>query len=155
MYLYQYALITGLTCLLLSRSAKGAAGVFLIGWAFYLLFIIDAPSSYKYISCATIETAIAFILNTKYRLVSYIGYSLTIVNVYGLFLISAERMPITYDLIYAVLAVTQFLLLLARAMPNGINRLHPKSFVVRVVNFDSRQTHNRVCKKLKTKGSNQ
>jgi hypothetical protein len=154
MYIYQYALIIGFTCLLFNRGTKGAAGVFLVGWALYLFFILDAPSSYKYICCATIETVIAFILNAKYRLVSYIGYSLTIVNVYGLFLIGTGRMPITYDVIYAVLAVTQFLLLLARAMPNGINRLHPKSFVVRVVNFDSRQACNRVHKKLKTQGSN-
>ena len=154
MYFYQYALIAGFTCLLFNKNTRGAAGVFLIGWALYLFFILDAPSSYKYLSCATIETVIAFILNAKYRLLSYIGYSLTIVNAYGLFLIGTGRMPVTYDVIYAVLAITQFLLLLARAMPNGINRLHPKSFVVRVINFDKRQAHNKVHKNLQAQGLN-
>ncbi len=153
MYLYQYALLAGFTCLLFKSNTRFAASVFLLGWFVYLTLFIDAGSSYKYMACATIEAAIAYVLNSRYRVVAYLGYSLIFVNMYGLILIKINSYPLSYDIVYAIISVTQFLFLLMRAIPNGLNRLHRKHFVVRAVNFDSRGAYDRMYKNTTKKGS--
>lgn len=143
-------LLAGFVCLLFDSKTRFAASVFLLGWAVYLVVFIDATSTYKYIACATIEASIAFALNKRHVIVAYLGYSLIFVNIYGLALINNKVGPISYDVIYAIISVTQFMFLLARAVPNGINRLPAKHCLVRLVNFDSRQTRG-IMYKSKTK----
>ena len=155
MYLYNYILLAGFSCLLFNKETRFAAFVFLTGWAVYFIFTYGAASSTYYIASATIEAVIAYVLNNKYRVVAYIGYLLILVNIYGLALIKNKVGPISYDMIYAVLSITQFLFLLARAIPNGINRLHTEHFMVRAVNFDSRGSYVRMYKNNKAKGENQ
>ncbi len=48
---------------------------------------------------------------------------------------------LVYDVVYAILAVAQFLLLLARMVLDGNDRANYKWFIVRCVNFDSRKTY--------------
>lgn len=151
MYFYQHVLLAGFVCLLLNRKTRVASASFLLGWVIYLFFVIDVATSYKYISCATIEMAIAYYLNKEYRVVAYLGYSLILVNIYGLILYKNGIGPITYDVTYAIISITQFMFLLARAIPNGINRLPDEHYMVRLVNFDSRQTRVIMCKSKATK----
>lgn len=106
-------------------------------------------------SAGTIEAVIAYILNKRYRVIAYLGYLLIFVNFYGLMLYKNGIGPLSYDVIYALISVTQFLFLLARAVPNGINRLHTQHFMVRAVNFDSRGSYDRMYKNSKAKGENQ
>jgi len=146
MYPYQYVLLAGFVCLLLNKETRFAASVFLLGWAAYLLFFIDASSTYKYIACAAIETSIAYSINNRYRVVSYLGYSLIFVNIYGLMLIRGKVDPVSYDVIYGLISVAQFLFLLMRAIPNGISRLHNEHIIVRLVNFDGSQARDIMCK---------
>jgi hypothetical protein len=153
MYTYQYAILAGITCLYFNNNTKYASSVFLLGWAFYLLLTIGIEYNFYFVVCATIETAIAVLLNQRYRLISYLGYSLLLLNIIGLIL-HVNGVRFYYDFAYALISVTQFMLLLARAFPDGVNRLHTKSFVVRAVNFDSRGAHNRMYKDLKTQGTN-
>ena len=155
MYLYQYILLAGLSCLLFNRNTEYAAKLFIVGWLVYLTLFIDAPSSYKYMACGTIEAVIAYSLNKSNRVVSWLGYFLILVNIYGLILIKAVQPPLTYDVIYAIISITQFLFLLARVLPNGLNRLPAKHFVVRAVNFDSRGAYGRMYKSTQTQGKNQ
>jgi len=150
MYSWQYILLAGFVCLLFKPNTRYAASLFLIGWSVYLIFVIDIATSYKYISCATIELVIAYNLNKHYRAVSYLGYSLILVNIYGVLLYKIGMSPTTYDAIYAIISIIQFLFLLARALPNGINRLSDESFMVRLVNFDSRQTRGIMYKNKTT-----
>ncbi len=155
MYLYQYVLLAGFSCLFFRRETRFAASLFLIGWCAYLLFFIDAVSSYKYAACATIELSIAYALNKKNRVVAYMGYALVLVNVYGLVLIVEKRPPDTYDLTYALLSIIQFLFLLARAVPNGISELHSKHIVVRCLNYDSGQAYGKMYRNTPTSKKNQ
>ena len=154
MYTYNYILLAGFICLLFNKNTRFAAFVFLAGWALYLLLTIGASASFYYVASATIEVSIAYILNTKYRAVSYLGYSLILVNMYGLFLYKNGIGPISYDAAYALISITQFMFLLARAILNGI-RLPTKHFMVRAVNFDSRGAYGIMYKNTATKGSNQ
>ena len=154
MYIYQYVLLAGFVCLLLTPQARVAATCFLLGWLVYLVFIIDIDTSYKYISCGTIEVAISYYLNSMYRVVAYLGYSLLLVNIYGLLLFKNGVGPMSYDLIYAIISVTQFLFLLARALPNGLTRLPAEHPLVRAVNFDSRGAYAIMHKNPTKKGSN-
>jgi hypothetical protein len=153
MYFYQAVLLVGFACLYLNKNTKFASSVFLLGWAFYLLIIIGIEYNYYFLASATIETSIAVILNKRYRLISYISYCLLLLNIAGL-VMHINDVKFYYDFTYAVLSVSQFLLLLARAVPNGINRLHSEHFVVRAVNFDSRRTYNRLHKNIETQGYN-
>ena len=105
-------------------------------------------------SCGTIEVAIAYSLNRRYRVVAYLGYALLFVNIYGLLLFKNGVGPMSYDVIYAIISVTQFIFLLMRAIPNGLNRLPSKHFVVRAVNFDSRGAYDRMYKSTQTQGKN-
>lgn len=151
MYSYQYALLIGFLLLLLKRETRLAASIFIIGWVIYLFVFIDASSTYKYMACATIEAAIAYTLNNRYRVVAYLGYLLIFVNIYGLALIKLKVGPISYDVMYAIISVTQFMFLLTRAIPNGINRLPAEHLLVRLVNFDSRQARVIMYKSKTTK----
>ncbi len=152
MYFYQYVLLAGLTCLLFNKNTRFSASVFIFGWAVYLLWFIDAPSTYKYAACGTIEFCIAYALNKRHRVVAWLGYTLILVNIYGLILIKIKYGPMSYDIIYAIISITQFLFLLMRAIPNGITRLHTKHFMVRVANFDSRSSYDRMYKDKTEKG---
>jgi hypothetical protein len=153
-FLYQYILLAGFVCLLSRRNTKLAAATFLTAWAVYILITLDASATFYYGAAATIELTVAYLLNKRYRVVSWLGYSLILVNIYGLILYRNGIGPITYDVIYAIISVTQFLFLLVRVAPNGLNRLHPQHFVVRAVNFDSRGAYDRMYKNTQKKGSN-
>jgi hypothetical protein len=154
MYNYQYMLLAGLTCLLFSKETRFAALVFLCGWAVYFVTTISASTSLYYIASATIEAAIAYTLNARYRAAAYLGYSLILVNIFGLFLYWMKMPALSYDIIYAIISVTQFSLLLARANLDGLSRLHNKHFVVRAVNFDSRGAYDRMYKNSTAQGKN-
>jgi hypothetical protein len=138
MYLYQYALLAGFTCLLFNPKTRFASSVFLIGWLVYVTFLIDSASNLKYICCASIEVAISYAINNRFKVASYLGYLLIPVNMYGLMLIRLGAQPITYDVVYAIIAIIQFMLILDRAIPDGIYRLHFKRWMVRPAHFDSR-----------------
>ena len=125
-----------------------------MGWAIYILSTFGNGAINYYALSASIELVIAYALNKRFRVVSYLGYSLVFVNFYGLMLYKGGVSPDSYDAIYAIISITQLLFLLMRAIPNGLNRLHPKHFVVRAVNFDSRGSYGRMYKNTKTKGKN-
>ena len=147
--------MAGFVCLIFSRQTRFASTTFLSAWVIYLLVTIDVSATFYYGASATIELTVAYLLNKRYRAVSWLGYSLILVNVYGLILYMNGADPLSYDVIYAIISVTQFLFLLARALPNGLNRLHTQHFMVRAVNFDSRGTYDRMYKNKTKKGSNQ
>jgi hypothetical protein len=154
-YFYQYILLAGFVCLLFNSRTRFASVVFLLGWAVYTISTLSVSTAFYYISAGTIEAAIAYTLNKRYRVIAYLGYSLIFVNFYGLMLYKNGISPVSYDTIYAVISVTQLLFLLMRAIPNGLNRLSPKHFVVRAVNFDSRGAYARMYKSIQAKGENQ
>jgi hypothetical protein len=150
-YFYQYILLAGFTCLLFNKETRVAAFVFLVGWVVYLLTTIGIDYEFYFLVSATIETAIAYVLNNKYRAVSWLGYTLIPVNIIGLKL-HIHDIGVYYDVAYAIISVTQFLFLMARAIPNGINRLHTEHFLVRAVNFDSRGSYDIMYKNSTKKG---
>jgi hypothetical protein len=154
MYFYQYILLAGFSCLLFNKDTRFAASVFLTGWAVYLIGTIGFEYKFYFLASATIETAIAFTLNKNYRLVAWLGYALIPVNILGMIL-HINDIKIYYDVIYALISVTQLILLIARVIPNGINRLPDKHFMVRVLNFDSRGTYGIMYKNTTTKGADQ
>jgi len=154
MYFYQYALLAGFTCLLFSRKTRFAASVFLLGWIIYLSVIFDFSGSTYYAASATIEMCIGYALNKRFRLVSLLNYCLMSLNIYGFMVHMDDAGRDIYIYLYAIISITQFLFLLARALPNGINRLPAKHPVVRAVNFDSRKAHDIMYKNTPKKGKN-
>ena len=154
MFLYQYILLAGFTCLLFNKDSRFASAVFLSGWAVYLLFVIDDGSATYYAASATIEMCIAYALNKRFRVISWAGYSLMILNLYGLFVHYNDAGRVIYINTYMAIAIFQLLILIIRTNRNGIGRLHTKHFVVRAVNFDSRGSYDRMYKNKTKKGSN-
>ena len=155
MYLYNYILLAGFACLLLSERTRLAACVFLAGWAIYSLLVFDAPVYVYYVAVGTIEATMAYILNKRFRVVAYLGYSLIIVNIYGLLLYKNGISPLSYDVIYALISITQFMFLLIRALPSGISGLHSKHILVRCTDFDSRKACGTMYKSTPTGKTNQ
>ena len=151
MYFYNYILLAGFVCLLFNRNTRFPASVFLLGWIVYFATTFGAEYEFYFLASATIETVIAVILNAKYRLVSWFGYSLLLLNIVGL-IFHINNIKFYYDFAYALISCAQFSLLLLRIMPNGICRLHNKHFMVRVIDYDSRGAYVRMCKDIKTKG---
>ncbi len=143
MYLYQYVLLAGFSCLFFNVKTKEAAKTLLIGWGAYIVAVHGTDFRYYFLLSATIELAIAYRLNTRYRVVSYISYSLMLVNVFGLIL-HINGIKWYYDFVYALLSIIQFLLLLARTIPNGICRLHGKCFMVRCLNYDRGESYGKM-----------
>ena len=132
--------MAGYTCLFFNNKTKEAATAFVLGWCVYIGFVYGCGVTYYFALSAIIETAIAYNLNKRYRLVSYISYSLILVNLAGL-IMNLYGVKFVYDVIYAILAVAQFVLLLARTVLEGSDRANYKLFIVRCVNFDSRKTY--------------
>jgi hypothetical protein len=153
MYFYQYILIVGFLYLFTFKGLKVPAICFLFGWSVYSYAVIGNDEVNYYALSATIEFTIAFILNSRYRFVSYIGYWLVLLNFFGFVVHDIKTDYPYYDIVYAVSSIIQFLLLLARTAFNGLTRLHRKHFVVRAVNFDSRGAYDRMCKNTQTKSS--
>ena len=151
MYFYNYILLAGFVCLLFNRNTRFPASVFLLGWVVYFATTFGAEYKLYFLASATIETVISVILNAKYRLVSWLGYSLLLLNIVGLIL-HINNIKFYYDIAYALISCAQFSLLLLRIIPNGICRLHNEHFMVRVINYDSRGSYARMCKDIKTKG---
>lgn len=154
MYLFNYILLAGFVCLLFIKDTRFAASVFLGGWAVYIYAVLGLSEVNYYALSGTIECAIAYSLNKKHRLVSYLGYSLVVYNFVGFLVHSVNTEYPYYDIGYAIISVTQFLFLLARALPNGLNRLPAKHPLVRVVNFDSRKAYGIMYKNTQTQGKN-
>ena len=151
MYLYQYFLMVGFACLFFNKNVKYPSFIFLLSWVLYVALFLDYPASYKYIVCATIETTIGCLLIYRHRLVSYLAFSLIAVNLLGLMLYEYGYKPTSYDLIYAIISVMQFVLLTIRALPNGFNRLPYQHILIRIASFDSRKTCAIIYKKPKEK----
>lgn len=155
MYFYNYVVLVGFFLLCFNKRSRFAALVFLSGWALYLVFVIGASEVSYYAKSATVELIVGFVLNKRYRAISYISYILVVVNFAGFTAHSVQTAFPYFDFVYACLSVIQFLLLLLRVMPDGINRLHSKHFMVRLLNFDSRGAYDRMHKNKQAKGSNQ
>lgn len=154
MYLYQYALLAGFVCLLFNKEARFAAVVFIFAWSIYLLDVISMNATTYYAATATIEMCIGFILNPRFRVVSILSYMLMLLNIYGLMFHYDDMGRAVYINLYAIISVTQFLFLLTRAIPNGISRLPDEHWLVRCVDYDSRQARVIMYKSKNTKESN-
>ena len=157
MFLYQYILLGGFCCLLLSPKARFAASVFLVAWFVYVSLSLGSSVSFYYASAAGIELCIGYVLNARFKAVSYLSYALVSLNAYGFAAHFSESGKDIYIYLYLVMSITRFLFLLARAIPNGIgiNRLHPQCFVVRAINFDSRGAYDRMYATITKKETNQ
>ena len=153
MHLYQYILLAGFFCLLFNKETRFASVVFIAGWFVYLYLAIGVNEVYYYGLSASIELAIAFSLNRVYRIVSYIGYTLIIVNFIGFSVHSIGTDYPYFDVVYAILSSMQLIMLILRANPNGIYRLSHEHPMVRLVNFDSRGTYDRMYRNTQAKGS--
>ncbi len=155
MYLYQYILLAGFSCLFFRRETRYSAAAFLIGWFVYIALILGLSEINYYALSATVELCIAYALNKRHRIVSYIGYSLVLFNCAGFLSHWLYINFVGFDLIYALLSTTQFLFLLARATPNGIGKLHSKHIVVRCLNYDSGQAYDKMYTNTPTSKKNQ
>lgn len=154
MYLYQYALLAGFACLLFYKDTRSASVAFLLGWAVYFTVVLGANEVNYYALSGAIELSIAYYLNSRFRLVSYLGYSLLVLNFIGFLCHESTTNESYYDAIYAVIAIAQFLILQLRVFADGISRLSSEHFVVRAVNFDSRGAYGRMYKNTQTQGKN-
>lgn len=156
MYIYQYICLAVFGCLLFNKTLRFPAIVFLLGWCFYFIYLgIKPPKDpYYYLVAATIETTIAYLLNNKFRLVSYLGYSLILVNIFGYCLFINEMKPTLYDIIYSIITVSQVLLLISRGLLDGINGSYKYGWAIRFVNFDSFQSRVTMHKNKAKKEAN-
>ncbi len=130
-------------CLYFNKQTKLAAQCFIVGWAFYVVATIGLPATKYYVTAAFIEFSIGYILNKDYRLVSYISYSLILVNAFGLLLYKNAISPLSYDIIYFLLSVTQVVLLIIRGLYSGSNRHASQRLIICLLHLDSRkESHN-------------
>lgn len=151
MYAYQYLILAAFCGLYFNGRTKLAAELFLFGWAFYFVFTIELSATLYYSLTATIEAVIGFMLNKRYRLISYLNYSLILVNLFGLVLYKNGFQATSYDIIYAIISIAQVLLLIIRALGYGRDRIYFKCFMDNLVNFDSRKTRGTMYKYQATK----
>ena len=129
--------MAGFLCLFFVPECRQASTAFLIGWAVYLSLYLNIDIAYYYYALsATIEFCIAIYLLNRYSLLAYIGFFLVSVNVYGLFLYMLHVSPLSYDVIYAIASILQFILLASRSAQHGVIRLCVKRVMVFAFNFD-------------------
>lgn len=145
MYPYQYLIVVALCGLYFNKQTSKAAEALLLGWAFYIAVTLHLPTEYYYAITALVELIIAYKLNLKYRLVSYMNYSLILVNLYGILLFKHGIQPESYDEIYEIVSIAQLLLLVLR-LSHGRIRLPLQCVMDYLVNFDSRKAHGTMQK---------
>jgi len=140
MFLYQYILLAGFSCLLLNRRTRFAAFTFLVGWSVYTVTTLGADYTQYYVSAAIIETTIAVVLNERHKYIAYLGYSLIPLNIYGLLVHSDPDGRSIYILIYAAVSIIQFIILFCRLIPDGIRRYIKQRFTICHHNYDCVKT---------------
>ena len=129
--------MAGLLCLFFDSECRQASTAFLIGWAVYLSLYLNIDIAYYYYALsATIELSISLYLINKYKWLSYIGFFLVALNIYGIFLYVLHVSPLSYDVIYAIASILQFILLASRSAQHGVIRLCVKRVMVFAFNFD-------------------
>ena len=141
MYLYQYFILTALCGLYFNSKTSEAAITFLFGWYFYVTVTMYLNTEYYYAVTALVELLIGYKINKNFRLVSYLCYSLIIVNLFGLFLFKNGLQPLYYDIIYAIISIFQILLLITRVR-NGRSRIRFQRLMDALVDFDSRKARD-------------
>ena len=155
MYFYQYALLAGFTCLLFCKDTRCASVVFLLGWVVYFTAVLGANEVNYYALSGAIELSIAYYLNSRFRLVSYLGYSLLVLNFIGFLCHESTTNESYYDAVYAFIAIAQFVILQLRVFGYGMGRLSSEHFMVRLLNFDSRGAYVRMYRYTQAQGKNQ
>lgn len=144
MYIYQYIFITVFICLTFNKSTRFAALVFLYAYIFYYFFILDLNGNYYYHACAAIELIKGYMLNKRYFAVSILAYCLILINFIGFVMFDLYIDPFVYDIICATVLTLQILVLLTRALTNGVYRGIVPQLMVRIVNFDCSQSRVRM-----------
>ena len=128
--------MAGFLCLFFVPECRQASTAFLIGWIVYLVAPVTEDVAFYYSLSATIEFCIAMYILNRYSLLAYIGLFLVLVNIYGLFLYMLHVSPLSYDVIYAIASILQFILLASRSAQHGVIRLCVKRVMVFAFNFD-------------------
>jgi len=146
MYTYQYFILAAFCGLYFNKKTKLASELFLFGWAFYFLFTIDLSATLYYSIAATIEAFIGYMLNKRYRLVSYLSYSLILVNVLGIVLYKNGFQPTYYDIIYAIISIAQVALLIIRVADYGGRGFYFEHIMDVLTDFDSRKARDTMYK---------
>ncbi len=146
MYTYQYFILAAFCGLYFNKKTKLASELFLLGWAFYFLFTIDSSATLYYSITATIEAFIGYMLNKRYRLVSYLSYTLILVNVLGIVLYKNGFQSTYYDIIYAIISIAQVVLLITRATGYGGCGFCFKHIMDVIADFDSRKARDTMYK---------
>lgn len=141
MYTYQYLILAALCGLYFNNQTSKAAETLLLAWAFYIAVTMHLSTEYYYAATAFVELLIGYKLNQKYRLVSYMSYSLILVNLLGLMLFKNGLQPTSYDIIYAIISIAQILLLMIR-VSYGRNRIPFQRLMDNLVSFDSRKARD-------------
>ena len=137
--------------LILNGAVRYAALVLSLSFVFYAIFILNLSGEYYYAACAGLELLKGFLLNKKYRLVSYLCYLLILINYSGWVLYEFSYDPFVYDILCSVILIMQVALLIMQGLLNGVNRSYRHIFVVRLINFDSGQARGTMFKNKATK----
>ncbi len=141
-----------------NKETRFASFVFLASFFVYWLFVLDLSGEYYYSAAALVELARGYALNKRYRVVAYLAYSLILINFFGWVLYESGEDPIVYDIICAIVLITQIMLLTLRGLLNGDyqppGNVHNDNPLVRVIDFDSRDSRVRMYKNPQAKKTN-
>jgi len=141
MYDYQYYILAAFCVLIFFKESRCAALTIFIGLVVYYNFVFDLSAVIYYSLSATIAAIVGFVLNSRYRLISYLNYSLILANLLGLLLYNNGFKPPPYDIICAIIYTVQVLLLIIRTWRNGRFGIYFECALDSLVNFDSRKAH--------------
>ena len=151
MYLYQYIILIILFTLLFNIKVRGASFVLLTSFFVYYVFVLDLPGEYYYVSAALIELVKGYMLNKRFRVVAYLSYLLIVINFFGWAMYESNAEPYIYDILCSIIAVIQVLTLITRGLIHGSDRPHSHNPLVLLVDFDSRQSCDKMQKTTQTK----
>lgn len=157
MYLYQYIVMSATCCLFLMPATRLAFAVFAVSWVLYIFMVTELPGYYYFAMVATLDLYIGWSLNIKYRIPAYLSYSLIPITFFGLYMWWNDYSKFYYDLFYAIIETLRILSLIARGLLDGVRNSERgvglsgiKYFLVRFVDFDSRQACGKMLKNTST-----
>ena len=146
MSITEVLIIGAFLALLIPEQSRVAANVMLIFNLVYFLFVIDLDWNYYYITSATLNTVIGFILFSRYRIVAILSFLLIPVNFIGYTMYKYYYEPTIYDNICLTIIILQIVMLTVRGLLNGIDKRFNNGPLVFLVNFDSRKNHAKIQK---------
>ncbi len=140
-------------CLFFIPLTRYAFFILMCAWVSYLSFVQGMPGEFYFAFVGLLDLFIGWSFNKRYRIASYLSYSLIFIGLFGFYCWWYGLSEFYYELLYAIIEVIRIISLIARGLLDGVNKNKwrcggsiSKYLLVRYVDFDGGKSCGKMFK---------